>query len=1257
MGKVSLIVVMVFIGVIGVITLSVYNSSSQVADVLAAKEATGNAENLGTYALKYAIKEVKTGNVTSSTIQNFDNFAVLNGNINSLIYNFNEAADTVRIKANVSWQGAPGLVEHQSEAWVQLRTSGSGSGGSGGSAAPFELEDEKTDLYTVPNRFSFWKFNENGGNTAHDSVSDNDGELTDGYYWNGYSLPQWEVGRSGKEGSALKFNGWDNYVHVSDADSLDLTDKGTISTWVYIEDYTNSNSAGFVHKGDLGELHNWQDEAYSLQTDGSGEYAVFIINNDENDLWLWGNKRLQKKEWHHLIATFNSEKVALYIDGELDEEIENTIGEVRNTSGGLNIGAQTNQYDAAYGHLGLDGMIDQVSIFREYLNADKAKKLYLQELAATYLALDEPSGDIAHDYSGADNHAQLSDGLEQNWTTGSTGNGLLFNADTDRLKMPSAPNLTDMDEISIAAWINIDEFTGSDADIVNKDFQYTLRLGSATDSYRPAGIAYLNGNDENVSTNYNDRISVSNRWYHLAFTYDDEYLKIYIDADEKASNKKKNKDIEERDNTIYIGGSQSSHEFKGILDELMIFEKGLTPDQVEILHKRDVVKELRGRWTLNEGGGEIAYDTSKYSHDGDLQTNGENLPEWVTGKYAKALHFDGDDFVGAEQGLVSGYPFSMGAWVRTGSMANENNDRVIFSIANNQKSNSYWGIYLGRKNHGEGRAVIGACNGSLEADYSSETSARIDDGTWHFVVGVFAAADSRKIYVDGQLQAMGSHNVEFDANINSWAIGRWCDSSPSSYFQGDIDHVRIWNRALTASEVIYLNTDPNYSTDLRGYWDMNEDSGTQVLDNSQYGNTGQLTNSSGDNSWVSGQSGNALKLDGVDDYVLIPDDSSLDGVNKMSIEFWVYPTNLDWSSRGIISKREGNDNQAYSLYFNTFWWINKLYIAIDSNNDRFSAAMNFENNRWYYVVVTYDGVASESERVKVYIDGELDTTAYESSSSIPNYNSNLYLGVLDDDYNSTLGGKLDEVKIHNRVLTSTEVQNNFSGGSDINLDNLVSYWNLDEGAGTIANDIQDGNTGTIENNATWIDDGILGSALQLDGNNDYISVDNSQNLQISEQLTLEMWVNTSQKNKTTVLAEKVDCYGLGQDSSMGWYSYIYTGGYYYNYLYWNNGKPQHHRWYYLVLTYDGTEMKFYVDGQLHDSTILNNNISTYDSDFNIGYDSWYQTYFKGKVDEIRVWNIALTKADIESLYNEGSPIVPEPGGGGETVFKIVYWSE
>ncbi|HCX72280.1 MAG TPA: hypothetical protein DHM37_01035, partial [Candidatus Cloacimonas sp.] len=139
MGKVSLIVVMVFIGVIGVITLSVYNSSSQVADVLAAKEATGNAENLGTYALKYAIKEVKTGNVTSSTIQNFDNFAVLNGNINSLIYNFNEPADTVRIKANVSWQGAPGLVEHQSEAWGQLRTSGSGSGGGGGWGSPGPL--------------------------------------------------------------------------------------------------------------------------------------------------------------------------------------------------------------------------------------------------------------------------------------------------------------------------------------------------------------------------------------------------------------------------------------------------------------------------------------------------------------------------------------------------------------------------------------------------------------------------------------------------------------------------------------------------------------------------------------------------------------------------------------------------------------------------------------------------------------------------------------------------------------------------------------------------------------------------------------------------------------------------------------------------------------------------------------------------------------------------------------------------------------
>ncbi|MDY6914824.1 MAG: LamG domain-containing protein, partial [Candidatus Cloacimonadota bacterium] len=655
MGKVSIIVVLIFIGIVTIISLTVFNSSSKVADLLATEETSDNLKNLGNYALNYAIKQVKNENVNQSTTQTFNDFQVLNGEINSIDYVFNAPKDSVKIFANVSWNGPYEVKQHQSQAWLKLTNIGGGSG-SGNNVEPFELEEEKTNQYNVPPRSAFWKFNEDGGNTAYDSVSDNDGELIDGSYWNGYSLPQWVTGRTGKEGSALQFNGWDNYVHISDADSLDLTEEGTISAWIHINNYTNW--AGFVHKGDSSD---WYDEAYSLQTDYNGDKIVFIINNESGyDLWLYGNTALEKNTWYHLVATFNNEKLAIYIDGVLDEEINNTIGNVRNTNGGLNIGAQTNQYSYSYGNFSLDGIIDQVSIWKKFVNSSKAKKIYLQELASAYLPLNEESGDIAYDFSGADNHANLSGGLQNNWDEGIIEGGLHFISGSNRLQIHSAPNLTGMNKLSIFSWVKFDEFSNNLTDIVNKNSQYILRLQDSNDAYKPSGIIYADGNSHEVSSNY--EINMLDRWYNIASIYDNKRMKIYVDNTDKSPNNNNiNRDIDNTNNSIFIGSSSTSNQIKGSLDEVMIFNQEITDENLATLYKVDRIKELRGRWPLNEASGEIAYDTSKYSNNGELQNawNAQTLPEWIEGKFHGALRFTGaGEFVGAEQNLVTQYPFS-----------------------------------------------------------------------------------------------------------------------------------------------------------------------------------------------------------------------------------------------------------------------------------------------------------------------------------------------------------------------------------------------------------------------------------------------------------------------------------------------------------------------------------------------------------------------------------------------------------------------
>lgn len=235
------------------------------------------------------------------------------------------------------------------------------------------LSDEELQTYynqTKPQQndddalIAQWNFNEGDGTIAYDSSGNyNNGTIT---------LASWT---NGVNGSALLFNneGEENeYVSISDDESLDLSNDGSVEAWVKINSF--QDFAGIVHKGSLA---SFSDEAYTLQFWDSGRNILFSFVNDAGGYGeVESNQNLNTDEWYHLVGTWDSSAIKLYINGELDNEETNIAGSARNTDGSIQIGTQLTENYPGYGYFGFDGIIDQVAIYNTALTATEISNHY-----------------------------------------------------------------------------------------------------------------------------------------------------------------------------------------------------------------------------------------------------------------------------------------------------------------------------------------------------------------------------------------------------------------------------------------------------------------------------------------------------------------------------------------------------------------------------------------------------------------------------------------------------------------------------------------------------------------------------------------------------------------------------------------------------------------------------------------------------------------------------------------------------------------
>jgi hypothetical protein len=216
---------------------------------------------------------------------------------------------------------------------------------------------------------------------------------------------------------------------------------------------------------------------------------------------------------------------------------------------------------------------------------------------------------------------------------------------------------------------------------------------------------------------------------------------------------------------------------------------------------------------------------------------------------------------------------------------------------------------------------------------------------------------------------------------------------------------------LVSILVVALFTIPSFAGSLVAYWTFDEGSGDTLKDQSGTGNDGKIN---GKPKWVDGKIGKTIEFDGVDDFVLVPNNETYNFTkgDSFTIALWInYVAKGDWA--GPMEKFNGG--YPFKVEIDT---ANVLYFAIYDGTNFPRADIGNVNGEWHQCCFTRD---AKRKKLTAYLDGKLkqesdDTTNGEIANAV-----DLYIGARKPGNTITYKGMLDEIAIYNRLFTEDEI--------------------------------------------------------------------------------------------------------------------------------------------------------------------------------------------------------------------------------------------
>lgn len=1186
-------------------------------------------------------------------------------------------------------------------------TSGEAGHASGeGVAAVFGAQSES---FLTNGLMGYWPMNDKVSGDS-ETITDHSGNGFDGTTSDGDDSTLDCESEAGKYYGGCDFDGSDDYIDVGDQSALELTEL-TISAWVYRTGTCGPFIAcSILSKGGSGFI------GYVLRLDGGNSYKPQVKVRDRLEVHT-GNTPIGTNTWYHVAATIDGERVKIYVNGELDLDETQSETPVFSTES-VKIGTANNASDLTF-----EGKLDELRLYNRALSPTEIKALY--EWAPgplVYYDFNENSGINVYDKSG-NNNPEIVFTESADWDEGIYSAGMVT---------PSSP-VTDVSDNNGAVMGLSD--SNNTFDSFSDGFDFTFMtwfkyeslnqfnstgtvIGRSNCCGDPRWRISINSSDQLLfeliddSSGGNDTYNLTGpaiskgTWYHAAAVWDDDDesgTKLYLNGVEQSVTTDGTHSAIDGfvDGSPRFALAKPFYAIGGSFDEAKVYNYARTAEQiVEDMNAGhpapgSPVGSAYSHWKFDEGYGSTANDSGTGGNNGSLGT-GDSAPAWTfSGKFDKALGFDGtNDYadMGDILDLSSSDDLTLAGWFNRDTATSDNT--IIAKRNGISASDAGFIVYLDDAND---TLIFEISDGSDE--YQLESSSTFTSTGWnHFtVVWDQDSAANSEIYINGNddnATDTGTIGNVDSAGAGNFRVGTETDSD--NPFDGKIDDVRVYNFAVSESQARILYNMGSAQTlggvtshDEKGFdlpdpiahWKLDEGAGTStVKDYAGEGKDLTMNNfESSDWSLEFDRLGDyALSFDGTDEYLSRSDDDDLDFDSTATYAFSIWfkhDTITDGSTDYIITKA-GAAAGGYKMYMDG---SGDVCIGVDDDgtwtpdSEVCSSSGNYDDNEWHHAVFT-EASGSSYDNLVLHVDGRFINENPQNYNDLSNSNA-LYVGVDRDGTTGAWEGYMDDIRVYDTYLTQSQASYLYNQGEPI------ARYKLDECQGTTAYNsatlpsganagmhgtINIGGSGTNTTAGTcssgtgseaW-NNGTTGkrnASLDFDGNDDYISMGDQDSLDFTpnDDFTFEAWVSRASYSTNDIVIAKDDDVSSGGPS----YSlYISPSDLVTAIIAGSSGgitctsSPvtiTDSNWNHIVLSFNHEtdistvskdhEVFLYVNGEL--TTSCSGNAGSFgdsDFDFTIGAEEDGDNPFDGNIDDVKVHSGYYTEDMVKNLYNEGS---------------------
>ena len=438
-----------------------------------------------------------------------------------------------------------------------------------------------------------------------------------------------------------------------------------------------------------------------------------------------------------------------------------------------------------------------------------AAPLRLGKPLVAYWNFDDEFGDTCADVSGnqcdASPEGRRKSGLRR--IEGMFGRAMHFPS-RHKLRVPGKPKFGPMPRISLSAWVMPIAW-----ERYNEIFRKEDGGNRVLFSFQENGTILSLGLNVNGYAECDAEVDpkklLDGDWHHCATTFDGQFMRVYLDAEEIGSLKRPGTIVAGGQAPGCIGSANGGECFQGTMDDLRIYGEALTPEEVTLLHEngRQALASMSelieanepkldaaaiAHWTFNERGSAAVIQEA--SANAALTVNAPRRVPRTRGVHGNALHLLGEHQLASKAvpPVKELTEITFSAWTRPTDLRGyreifrqECAERLLFSYQQN-------GTILS----------LGLNVGGYE-----ECDARIDpkqvmDGAWHHCAGTFDGQHLR-VYLDGReigsLERSGKIAIRPDVPC---FIGS--SNGTGEHFQGALDDLRIYSDALPPEQIASL---------------------------------------------------------------------------------------------------------------------------------------------------------------------------------------------------------------------------------------------------------------------------------------------------------------------------------------------------------------------------------------------------------------------------------------------------------------------